>query len=186
MGTHYIDVLVGKWLVGDGEDTGNTSAPKGLGVRRPESRPAFFRPPNVARTHPLQRQAPCLTFSICGLQFPGCRAAANLQALSTPQPPLAKIVPGQSKEFQGSVTLGNRIKKWSESQLYHPEGKGGSSWAGVKKRGALFPRVCPAASLAQSGLICGGGIPERVRRTAESQPFLQEGCTPPPPRSNTK
>lgn len=68
--------------------------------------PLFFGPPNVARTHPLQRQAPCLTFSICGLQFPGCRAATNLLAL-LPSPsrerlPLAKE--REQLEFQGPIT----------------------------------------------------------------------------------
>lgn len=79
----------------------------------------FSGPPNVARTHPLQRQALCLTFSICGLQFPGCRAAANLKALfpfTPPPPPHGNDCPQPKQRVpRVNLFLGNRIKKWPES-----------------------------------------------------------------------
>lgn len=108
--------------------------------------PLSSGPPNVARTHPLQRQAPCLTFSICGLQFPGCRAAANLLAL-LPSPsrerlPLAKargqVVPG-AENREGTALESGRSPS-SRSRAEREAGPGPGRGGGGLRSHVSAPR----------------------------------------------
>lgn len=168
---------------------------KGFGSQmgRLGARSTFLRVPERGKNPPFS--APGAVPHFLHLRTPVPRMQSSGQAPGSSSIPLSgKIAPGQGKGAVGGSGTDNSKGKELESgrspSFTSRAVKEVVPWSARRSRGgrggASFPRVCTAAGPAQSGLTRGGGVPQRVRRTAESQPSLRKGGIPPPLRSNTK